>query len=234
MAFGVSLSIGLGSDRQEECACHEVIWTTGNGHGSNRYFRFPPVAGDRGAAIALLEDAGVEVLFLDQSALFEEQNAAFCAWMSPSRERAPKPWVIAKWAQTRTGQLSPPEDVGEGRWISGEESQLEVQGLRARVDAILSGAGTVKADDPRLTLRGSAVGVAPKRVVLDSYLRTSPKARLFQEPDDGESGGAVIILVSSLWYKAIMVFVVYHSRSCVCTFGTSVFFSRCAPRISRC
>ena len=73
----------------------------------------------RGAAVALLEEAGVEVSLLDESALFEEENAAFCAWVDPSRELRPRPWVIAKWAQTRTGQLSPPEDVGEGQWISG-------------------------------------------------------------------------------------------------------------------
>ncbi len=148
----------------------------------------------RGGAIALLEEAGVEVFSLDQSAIFEEQNAAFCEWMSPARERSPRPWVIAKWAQTRTGQLSPPEDVGDGQWISGAESQQEVHGLRGRVDAVLVGAGTVKADDPRLSLRGPADGVAPKRVVLDSYLRTSPKARLFDEPAEGEAAGAVIIL----------------------------------------
>jgi diaminohydroxyphosphoribosylaminopyrimidine deaminase/5-amino-6-(5-phosphoribosylamino)uracil reductase len=147
----------------------------------------------RGAAIKLLEDAGVEVLHIDESAKFEEDNDAFCAWMSPKRERSPRPWVIAKWAQTRTGQLTPPEDVGEGRWISAENSQLEVQTLRGRVDVIVTGAGTVKADDPRLTLRGASLGAAPKRVVLDSYLRTSPSARILQEVEDGEVGGEVII-----------------------------------------
>ena len=148
----------------------------------------------RGAAVALLEEAGVEVSLLDESALFEEENAAFCAWVDPSRELRPRPWVIAKWAQTRTGQLSPPEDVGEGQWISGAESRAEVQELRARVDVILTGAGTVKADDPRLSLRAPSVGVAPKRIVLDSYLRTSPGAKIFQQPADGELGGEVIIL----------------------------------------
>ena len=108
--------------------------------------------------------------------------------------RATRPWTIAKWAQTRTGQLSPPEDIGEGRWISGPDSLEEVQRLRGRVDAILTGVGTVKSDDPRLTLRAPGGGEAPLRVVLDSYLRTPTTARLLEEVAQDESGGEVVVL----------------------------------------
>lgn len=145
-----------------------------------------------GVAVRLLEEAGCEVRVLEEPGLFDEENAAFCSWVSPERIRATRPWTIAKWAQTRTGQLSPPEDVGEGRWISGAESLQEVQLLRGSVDAILTGVGTVRGDDPRLSLR--AEGEAPLRVVLDSMLRTPPSASLFAECDSGEEVGDILIL----------------------------------------
>ena len=147
-----------------------------------------------GAAVRLLEEAGVEVRVFDKLGAFEEENPAFCGWVSPERVRATRPWTIAKWAQTRTGQLSPPADVGDGRWISGPDSLAEVQSLRGHVDAILTGVGTVRSDDPRLSLRAPESGDAPMRVVLDSYLRTSVDAALFGDPEGGESAGEVVIL----------------------------------------
>ena len=67
--------------------------------------------------------------------------------------------------------------------------------LRSSVDAILTGVGTVKADDPRLTVRGVPGATrAPMRVVLDTELSTPPDARLFEEPEDGELGGPVALL----------------------------------------
>lgn len=147
-----------------------------------------------GVAVGLFEQAGCEVRVFEERDLFEEQNAAFCGWVSPERVRARRPWTIAKWAQTRTGQLTPPEDVGEGRWISGSDSLAEVQGLRGRVDAILTGVGTVKSDDPRLTLRAQGGGEAPLRVVLDSYLSTPTTASLLAGVEAEEKGGEVIIL----------------------------------------
>ncbi|MBJ21591.1 MAG: riboflavin biosynthesis protein RibD [Deltaproteobacteria bacterium] len=147
-----------------------------------------------GAAVSLMEEAGLEVCVFQEPDTFEEENAAFCGWVSPDRVRAARPWTIAKWAQTRTGQLSPPEDVGEGRWISGPESLAEVQVLRGEVDAILTGVGTLKSDDPRLSLRSPGTGEAPLRVVLDSYLRTPTDAALFRAPGTEESVGEVVIL----------------------------------------
>ena len=139
----------------------------------------------------------------------------FLRWSDWDRIRRPHPWTVAKWAQTLTGQLSPPRDVGEGRWISCGASLEEVQCLRGRVDAIVTGVGTVLADDPRLTLRrGSApitadgrqalplgenlpergAAPAPARVILDSWLRTPPEARVFAEPVGGERGGDVHVV----------------------------------------
>lgn len=155
-----------------------------------------------GAGIELLRDAGVEVDFLGSrpeepgSWSLERTAPFFLDWLAYERQRRPRPWTIAKWAQTLTGQLSPPEDIGEGRWISGAESRSEVQILRGRVDAILTGVGTVRADDPRLTVRRPGdTSRQPLRVVFDSYLSTSPDARLF-EPS-GEPKGEVVLFAKS-------------------------------------
>lgn len=151
----------------------------------------------RGQGLEILRAAGLEVELYEGVTRLEEIAPHFLSWVSYERLRRPRPWAIAKWAQTRTGQLSPPEDVGEGRWISSPSSLAEVQGLRARVDAIVTGVGTVRADDPRLTLRGPAVeqgGDGPLRIVLDSELGTPPDCRLLQPTAADELGGPVYIL----------------------------------------
>ena len=149
----------------------------------------------RGRGIERLREAGVEVYLMEGHVPLESVAPHFLHWNKPERLRRPRPWTIAKWAQTRTGQLQPPEDVGEGRWISCAESREEVLGLRSHVDAVLTGVGTVLADDPRLTLRPPVQGPdAPLRVVLDSFLRTPPDARLFAAPEEGETVGKVLIL----------------------------------------
>jgi diaminohydroxyphosphoribosylaminopyrimidine deaminase/5-amino-6-(5-phosphoribosylamino)uracil reductase len=119
----------------------------------------------------------------------------FLRWTDPDRVRRPRPWTIAKWAQTRTGQLTPPESVGDGRWISGLEAQRETQLLRGRVDALVSGVGTVLADDPRFTVRPPGdTSRPPARIVFDSYLRTPPDSVLLRQPDPGAAGGPVHLL----------------------------------------
>ena len=149
----------------------------------------------RGAGLNQLREAGIEVEYLEGASPIEDAAPFFTRWTSPERRRRPRPWTIAKWAQTRTGQLVPPPDVGGGRWISGAESQAEVQHLRGRVDAILTGVSTVLADDPRYTVRSPGdPSNPPMRVVLDSYLRTPADARLFEQPGPGEGGGPVHIL----------------------------------------
>ncbi len=145
-----------------------------------------------GKGIAALEDGGVEVVVRGEAAPLTVVSPHFIEWTRPERIRRARPWTIAKWAQTRTGQLRPPEDVGQGRWISGPTSLATVQVLRSRVDAIVTGVGTVLADDPRLTVRAPGDrDHAPIRVILDSTLSTPPDARIFCEPGEDESGGAV-------------------------------------------
>ncbi len=151
-----------------------------------------PDARHRGRGLEALHAAGIEVIHLRGAAPLAEATPHFLHWTSHERLRRPRPWTIAKWAQTRTGQLTPPADTGAGRWISGPLAMAEVQVLRGRVDAILTGVGTVLADDPRLTVRPpGAIDRAPLRAVLDSELRTPPDGRLLAEPGEGEAGGPV-------------------------------------------
>ena len=149
----------------------------------------------QGAGLRLLQEAGVEVLLCDDVVPLARVAPHFVRWTAQDRMRLPRPWTIAKWAQTRTGQLIPPENVGGGRWISGPDSQREVQVLRGRVDAIVTGAGTVLADDPRFSVRAPGdLSRPPARIVFDSYLRTPPESALLRKPGAGEAGGPVHLL----------------------------------------
>jgi diaminohydroxyphosphoribosylaminopyrimidine deaminase/5-amino-6-(5-phosphoribosylamino)uracil reductase len=81
---------------------------------------------------------------------------------------------------------------GESKWITGAEARRDVQRLRAQSSAILTGSGTLLADDPALTVRPAELGEdidfePPLRIVVDRRLRTPPDARLL-----GGSGGALI------------------------------------------
>jgi diaminohydroxyphosphoribosylaminopyrimidine deaminase/5-amino-6-(5-phosphoribosylamino)uracil reductase len=85
-------------------------------------------------------------------------NVAFNKWVTTGM-----PYVIAKAGLSLDGRLSRPP--GEGQWLTSERSRVDAMRLRASVDAILVGAGTLRADNPRLTLRGFA-GRQPLRVVV--------------------------------------------------------------------
>ncbi len=86
------------------------------------------------------------------------------------------PWVVAKWAQTLDGRIA--TRTGESRWISNNASRRLVHQKRGRVDAILTGIGTVRADDPMLTARGVTRRRVARRVVIDPGLEISPNCRL--------------------------------------------------------
>jgi diaminohydroxyphosphoribosylaminopyrimidine deaminase / 5-amino-6-(5-phosphoribosylamino)uracil reductase len=116
---------------------------------------FPEVAGK---GIQILEGAGIEVIsgILRQEAL--DLNAPYL-----KRLKSKMPWVIAKWAMTLDGKIA--TNTGDSQWISNESSRNIVHELRGKVDAILVGAGTVRADDPLLTARSKKVRAAT-RIVL--------------------------------------------------------------------
>jgi diaminohydroxyphosphoribosylaminopyrimidine deaminase/5-amino-6-(5-phosphoribosylamino)uracil reductase len=95
-----------------------------------------------------------------------------------------RPWVIAKWAQTRDGKMAMADGT---RWISNERSREVVQQLRGRVDAIIVGSGTVRADDPLLTARPkNPADVKRKalRIAVDSRASLPLESQLVQTASD--------------------------------------------------
>lgn len=128
----------------------------------------PKVAG-RG--LALLRRARVQAeLAHGFEAAAEELNRGFF-----SRMRRGRPWVILKTALSLDGKAAAAS--GKSRWVTGEPARSAVHALRAEVDAILVGAGTVLADDPALISHGA--GRNPLRVVLAGRRPLPKKARVF-------------------------------------------------------
>ena len=134
----------------------------------------PQVSG--GGALRLRE-AGVEVECGLLASEAEELNVGFL-----SRMRRGRPWVRVKLAMSLDGRTALAN--GESRWITGEAARGDVQQWRARSSAVLTGVGTVLADDPRLDVRRGDAQRQPLRVVLDSRLRTPPAARLLRKPGE--------------------------------------------------
>lgn len=131
---------------------------------------FPQVDG---AGFAKLQAAGIEVA----SGLMEAQARALNRGFLSRIERG-RPWLRVKLATSLDGRSALAN--GESKWISGEASRLDVQHWRARAGAIVTGAGTVLADDPSLTVRlgDDTAFVAPVRVVLDPGLATVARGRV--------------------------------------------------------
>jgi GTP cyclohydrolase II len=100
--------------------------------------------------------------------------------LGPVRPRPDRPYVLLKYAQTLDGRIA--TRSGDSKWISGESERRVSHGLRAACDAVLVGAGTVRQDDPQLTVR-MVPGATPMRVVLSTRLGVPPTAKVFS--DDG-------------------------------------------------
>ncbi len=137
------------------------------------YARNDPHELSRGG-VRVLEEAGIVCERCRDSSLATHLSDPFI-----KRVRTGLPWVIAKWAQTAAGQLTTP--AGQSPWISNRYSLRRVHRLRSRVDAIITGIGTVQADDPLLTARNvPRVRRRALRVVLDSRFRIDPSSKLIQ------------------------------------------------------
>ena len=128
-----------------------------------------------GSGSQRLIDAGIEVQSGLMAAQAEELNAGFLKRMSQGR-----PWVRIKLAQSLDGHIGLAN--GESQWISGPEARADVQNWRARADVILTGIGTVLADDPSLNVRNDKNARQPMRVIVDSHWRTPANARLLGLP----------------------------------------------------
>lgn len=135
-----------------------------------------------GRGFERLRAAGVETVcgVLEDDA--RRLNEAFAWWI-----RTKKPLVTLKSAMTLDGQLALRKSKKRKRqeWITSEESRAEVQRMRHASDALLTGIGTILADNPLLTDRsGLPRRKRLLRVILDSRLRLSPKSRIVQTADD--------------------------------------------------
>jgi len=93
-----------------------------------------------------------------------------------SRMQRGRPWVRLKTAASLDGTTA--LDNGESQWITSPEARADGHAWRARASAILTGIGTVTADDPQLTVRGVALPKQPRRVIVDSRLDVNLDARI--------------------------------------------------------
>lgn len=135
-----------------------------------------------GQGLARVRAAGIAVecgVLADQA---REVNIGFF-----SRMERGKPWVRLKVAASLDGRTA--LQNGESQWITSAPARADGHLWRARADAILSGIGTVRQDDPQLTVRAVATPRQPRRIVLDSKLGIDPKARVLA----GAGGGTWIV-----------------------------------------
>ena len=95
-----------------------------------------------------------------------------------SRVTRNRPWVRLKIAATLDGRTALAN--GKSQWITGQEARKDGHRWRARACAILTGAGTVRSDDPQLTVRDVDTPRQPLRVIADSHLETPPGARILK------------------------------------------------------
>lgn len=140
-----------------------------------------------GQGIKKLEQAGIEVHVGILEAQAMQLNQGFL-----KRMRVGRPYIRCKLAMSLDGRTAMAS--GESQWITGEAARADVQALRARSNAIMTGAGTVLSDDPSLTVRLDALPDThprpstieqPLRVIVDKHLSISGDSRIFQL--DGDS-----------------------------------------------
>jgi len=136
----------------------------------------PQVAGQ---GLARLRAAGLQVELADAAceAASRELNIGFFSRMQRGR-----PFVRLKSATSLDGRTALPD--GRSQWITGEVARADGQAWRRRAGAILTGIGTVLADDPRLDVRLVPTARQPLRLVLDPQGRMPPGARILQPPGD--------------------------------------------------
>jgi diaminohydroxyphosphoribosylaminopyrimidine deaminase / 5-amino-6-(5-phosphoribosylamino)uracil reductase len=135
----------------------------------------------KGRGIAALRRAGITVttgIAQEESA---QLNRAYLHWV-----RTGRPYVILKAGMTLDGKVATAK--GESRWITGPRARQDTHRLRSQVAAVIVGVGTVLKDNPTLTARLPDRPLKPARrqplrVVLDSTLRTSPRAKVCTTQD---------------------------------------------------
>ena len=134
-----------------------------------------------GRGIRKLRRAGVEVTTGVLAAQCSRLNEGYNKFITTGL-----PFVILKLATTLDGRIA--TSSGESKWITGAEARRQVHKMRARVDAVMVGSGTVLKDNPSLNVRGIKGVRDPVRVVLDSRFKTPLGAKIFSV-----RGGAAIV-----------------------------------------
>ncbi|HAV75298.1 MULTISPECIES: bifunctional diaminohydroxyphosphoribosylaminopyrimidine deaminase/5-amino-6-(5-phosphoribosylamino)uracil reductase RibD [unclassified Limnobacter] len=177
-ARGVSLTGSTAYVTLEPCAhhgrtgpCAEALVATGVQRVVAAVLDPNPLVAGKGMAI--LQAAGIET---SHGVLVEEAR-----WINRgffSRMERQRPWVRLKVASSADGISA--LNNGASQWITGEAARLHGHHLRAQACAVLSGIGTVKADNPQLNVRGIDTERQPLKVIVDSKLEISPDARLLQ------------------------------------------------------
>jgi diaminohydroxyphosphoribosylaminopyrimidine deaminase/5-amino-6-(5-phosphoribosylamino)uracil reductase len=147
-----------------------------------------------GEGVRRLRQAGIEVMVGVGAEAAADQLAPYL-----KHRRTGRPWVVLKLAATLDGRTAAPD--GSSQWITGPGARADAHRLRAESDAVIVGAGTVRADDPSLTVR-LAEGPDPLRVVLGhapAGARVHPALELAGDPgdilDDLGQRGMVQVLV---------------------------------------
>lgn len=135
----------------------------------------------KGGGIRYLRDNGIEV----KTGVLEKECSRFLEpWVKFSRTG--RPFVIAKSALTLDGFSA--ASTGHSKWVTGEKARKYVHKIRSEVDGIMVGAGTVAADNPQLTARLKTGRCRnPHRIIIDTGLRISPDARLFNNGADANN-----------------------------------------------
>ncbi|HMN65684.1 MAG TPA: bifunctional diaminohydroxyphosphoribosylaminopyrimidine deaminase/5-amino-6-(5-phosphoribosylamino)uracil reductase RibD [Burkholderiaceae bacterium] len=126
-----------------------------------------------GAGLERLRAAGIDVRcgLLQQEA--RDLNIGFVSRMARGR-----PWVRLKVATSLDGRTALPD--GRSQWITGEAARADGHAWRARACAILTGIGTVRDDNPQLTVRHVQTSRQPLRVLVDSRFEVNPAARILE------------------------------------------------------
>ena len=132
-----------------------------------------------GRGLALLRDAGIDVVSGVQEGEARELNIGFVSRMIRGR-----PWLRLKAAATLDGKTA--LDNGVSQWITGDDARRDAHRWRARSCAVLTGIGTVRDDDPQLNVRAIPTERQPLRIVVDARLETPLNAKLLD-------GGPVLI-----------------------------------------
>ncbi len=142
-----------------------------------------PFAQVNGAGLARLRAAGVQVHTADAAGSADADIAAAARDINIgffSRVQRGRPWLRLKVAASLDAVTALPN--GQSQWITGDAARRDGHAWRKRASAVLTGIGTVLADDPQLDVRWVDTPKQPGVVVVDSQLRLPPGARLLQPP----------------------------------------------------